>query len=75
MSQPEKPRETFTVTNNSDGSSTELPIYRGQHGPPVVDIRSLHKDLGVCGINTGFKSRASGSRKVTHIDGRGGTLR
>lgn len=67
-------KDTVTLTDNSTGRSIELPIRRGTHGPAVVDIGSLYKDLGMFTYDPGFVSTASCKSGITFIDGEEGTL-
>jgi citrate synthase len=69
-----EPRDTVTLTDNSTGASVELPILRGSEGTPVVDVRSVHRELGLFTYDPGFKSTASCSSRITFIDGDEGTL-
>ena len=41
----------FTLFNNTNGQSIELPVLSGTDGPDVLDIRSLYKKL-VCLLMT-----------------------
>jgi citrate synthase len=68
------PRKTVTLTHNETGESVVLPILEGTHGPPVVDTRGVHRDLGMFTYDPGFKSTASCSSEITFIDGDAGVL-
>ena len=67
-------KDTVTVTDNSTGKSIELPIKRGTHGPPVVDIGGLYKELGMFTFDPGFVATGSCESKITFIDGEKGIL-
>jgi len=67
-----KPSGTITVT--VDGTSTELPVYQGTHGPKVVDIRAFYKATGMFTFDPGFTSTGSCESHVTFIDGDEGVL-
>ena len=54
----------------SDGTpSIELPIYKGEVGPDVIDIRKLYGQTGKFTYDPGFMSTASCNSKITFIDG------
>lgn len=65
---------TFTVTDNSNGNSWELPVIEGTVGPRVVDIRKFYADTGCFTYDPGFTSTGSCSSKITYIDGDAGIL-
>ncbi|MEZ5939116.1 MAG: citrate synthase [Hyphomonadaceae bacterium] len=67
-----KPNGEATLT--LDGKSATLPIYSGTHGPNVVDIGTLYKQLGVFTLDPGFTSTASCESQITFIDGDEGIL-
>jgi citrate synthase len=68
------PANTFTVTDNSNGKSWELPVIQGTVGPNVVDIRKFYGDTGCFTYDPGFTSTGSCSSKITYIDGDAGIL-
>jgi len=68
------PSDTVTITDNSTGKSVELPIKRGTHGPPVIDIGALYKETGMFTYDPGFLSTASCESSITFIDGAKGIL-
>jgi citrate synthase len=68
------PRETMTITDNSDGRSLEMPLLSGTIGPKVVDIRRLYSDLGVFTFDPGYTATGSCESKITYIDGDEGVL-
>ncbi|MEJ2346364.1 MAG: citrate synthase [Gammaproteobacteria bacterium] len=67
-------KDTITITNNATGRSIELPLQEGTHGPSVIDIKSLNRDLGLLTYDPGFVSTASCRSAITYIDGDEGTL-
>jgi citrate synthase len=67
-------KDTVTITNNATGRSIELPLQEGTHGPSVIDIQSLNRDLGLLTYDPGFVSTASCRSAITYIDGDEGTL-
>jgi citrate synthase len=73
---PDTPHQTDarTATLTIDGKSADFPIYDGTHGPSVVDIRTLYRDLGVFTYDPGFTSTGSCESTITYIDGDKGEL-
>ncbi|VAX17527.1 Citrate synthase (si) [hydrothermal vent metagenome] len=67
-------KDTVTITDNSNGKSVEVPIIRGTHGPPVMDVRALYKETGMFTYDPGFLSTASCKSEITFIDGEKGIL-
>ncbi len=67
-------KDTVTLTDNSTGRSVELPIRRGTHGPAVVEIGTLYKELGLFTYDPAFMATASCSSDITFIDGEEGIL-
>ena len=67
--------KTFTLFDNENGNSYEIPIIEGSLGPNVLDIRNLYKDTGLFTYDPGFTSTASCKSKITYIDGEQGILR
>ena len=65
----------FTLFNNENGNSDEIPILKGTDGPNVLDMTSLFKDTGMFTFDPGFTSTASCSSSITFIDGHKGILR
>jgi citrate synthase len=61
--------------NFSNGSpSVELPVYQGNIGPDVIDIRKLYGQTGMFTYDPGFLSTASCQSAITYIDGDKGEL-
>jgi citrate synthase len=65
---------TFTLKDNSSGSSWELPIIEGTAGPKVIDVRRLYADTDCFTYDPGFTSTGSCDSKITYIDGDEGIL-
>ncbi len=65
---------SVTITDNSSGTSFELPILDGTMGPRVIDIRKLYADHGFFTYDPGFTSTASCDSAITYIDGEQGVL-
>ena len=67
--------KSFTLFDNENGLSYELPVLKGTEGPSVLDITSLFKETGLFTYDPGFTSTASCSSAITYIDGYKGILR
>ena len=67
-------KSTRNATITLDGKTAEFPVYDGVHGPSVVDIRSLYKELDVFTYDPGFTSTGSCESQITYIDGDKGEL-
>ena len=63
------------ATINIDGSSYDLPVYRGVEDDVCIDIKALRGLSGVTTIDRGFKNTASCESKITYLDGEKGILR
>jgi citrate synthase len=59
----------------SNGNPTiEMPVYQGNIGPDVVDIRKLYAQTGMFTYDPGFLSTAACQSTITYIDGDKGEL-
>lgn len=65
-------KATLSFSNGSP--SIELPVYQGNVGPDVVDIRKLYAQTGMFTYDPGFLSTASCQSAITFIDGDKGEL-
>lgn len=63
------------ITDPANGKTLELAVQTGSCGDPVLDISSLHKELGYFTYDPGFSVTASCSSEITFIDGDQGILR
>lgn len=63
-----------TVTDSVSGKTAELPVLRGTHGPAVIDIGTLRKELGYFTHDPGFVSTSSCRSNITFINGGEGEL-
>ncbi len=63
-----------TLTYNNGASSIDLPVYQGNIGPDVIDIRKLYAQTGMFTYDPGFLSTASCQSSITYIDGDKGEL-
>ncbi|WP_291842527.1 citrate synthase [Maricaulis sp.] len=69
-----KAKPNGSATLNYNGKSLELPVYSGEIGPDVIDIRKLYAETGMFTYDPGFTSTASCESQITYIDGDDGTL-
>jgi citrate synthase len=67
-------RKTVTITDNTTGKSSDMPLLDGTIGPQVIDIRKLYNDLGHFTFDPGFTATGSCESKITYIDGDKGEL-
>ncbi len=65
-------KATLSFTNGSP--SVDLPVYQGNIGPDVIDIRKLYAQTGMFTYDPGFLSTASCQSAITYIDGDKGEL-
>ncbi|MFS2317586.1 citrate synthase [Maricaulis sp. D1M11] len=72
MENKAKPNGTAQLTYN--GKTVDLPVYSGELGPDVMDIRALYKETGMFTYDPGFTSTGSCESQITYIDGDEGTL-
>jgi citrate synthase len=69
------PSNVKATLSFSDGSpSMDLPLYKGNIGPDVIDIRKLYGQTGKFTYDPGFLSTASCNSTITYIDGDKGEL-
>ncbi len=67
--------EAKATLSFSDGTpSLEMPIYKGNIGPDVIDIRKLYGATGKFTYDPGFMSTAACNSSITYIDGDKGEL-
>ncbi len=69
-----KTTDTVTMIDNRTGKRVELPIRHGTHGPDVIEIKNLSRELGMFTYDPGFVSTASCQSGITFIDGEQGVL-
>ncbi|HTO83900.1 MAG TPA: citrate synthase, partial [Methylomirabilota bacterium] len=67
-------KNSVTVTDNTSGTSFDLPIMDGTMGPRVIDVRKLYTDHGFFTYDPGFTSTGSCESGITYIDGEQGVL-
>ena len=63
MTDPSAKKESrqhyFTLHDNLNEKSYELPVLEGTEGPRVIDVRKLYAEAGVFTFDPGYKSTAS----------------
>ncbi len=65
-------KATLSFSNGSP--SVEMPVYQGNIGPDVIDIRKLYAQTGMFTYDPGFLSTAACQSGITYIDGDKGEL-
>jgi citrate synthase len=63
-----------TLSFSNGTPSIEMPVYSGNIGPDVIDIRKLYGQSGMFTYDPGFLSTASCQSGITYIDGDKGEL-
>ena len=66
--------DTVTITDNRTGKEAECPILDGVYGAPVIDTKTLYKELGMFTFDPGFLTTASCKSAITYLDGEKGIL-
>ncbi len=67
-------KESGEASFTLNGKTVDLPVFKGVHGPDVVDIRKFYKETSAFTFDPGFTSTASCESKITFIDGDEGVL-
>ena len=65
-------KATLQFSNGKE--AIEMPVYQGNIGPDVIDIRKLYGQSGMFTYDPGFLSTASCQSAITFIDGDKGEL-
>ena len=52
-------KKFYTLFDNENGNSYEIPVLDGTVGPDVLDITNLYKESGLFTYDPGFTSTAS----------------
>jgi citrate synthase len=63
-----------TLSFSNGAPSVDFPVYQGNVGPDVIDIRKLYGQTGMFTYDPGFLSTASCESSITYIDGDKGEL-
>ncbi len=66
--------DTVTITDNRSGKQVECPILTGVYGAPVIDTKSLYKELEMFTFDPGFTTTAACKSAITYLDGEQGVL-
>lgn len=66
--------DTVTITDNRTGKQVECPILTGVYGAPVIDTKTLYKELEVFTFDPGFTTTAACKSAITYLDGEKGVL-
>ena len=66
--------DTVTITDNRTGKQVECPIIDGVYGAPVIDTKTLYKELNMFNFDPGFVTTASCKSAITYLDGEKGIL-
>ena len=48
---------TVTITDNLTGKQVECPVLEGTCGPPVINTKSLYRELGMFTFDPGSSPR------------------
>ncbi|MDN5848358.1 MAG: citrate synthase [Nitrococcus sp.] len=67
-------QKTVTITDNATGKSMDFPVREATHGPDVIDIKDLYREMGYFTYDPGFTSTASCRSDITFIGGDQGEL-
>ena len=65
---------TVTITDNKTGKQLECPVSEGTYGAPVINTKSLYKELGMFTFDPGYATTASCRSAITYLDGEKGIL-
>ena len=63
-----------TLSFSNGAASVDFPVYQGNIGPDVLDIRKLYGQTGMFTYDPGFLSTAACQSAITYIDGDKGEL-
>lgn len=66
--------DTVTITDNRTGKQVECPILTGVYGAPVIDTKTLYKELEMFTFDPGFTTTAACKSSITYLDGEKGIL-
>lgn len=69
-----KIKETGTAKLIYGDLNLDLPVFSGNVGPDVIDVRKLYAQSDMFTFDPGFTSTASCESQITYIDGDAGTL-
>jgi citrate synthase len=66
--------KTVTITDNTTGKQIECPVIEGTYGAPVIDTKTLYRELGMFTFDPGFATTSSCRSSITYLDGEEGIL-
>ena len=66
--------KTVVIKDKDSGKETECPVLTGTYGAPVIDTKTLYKDLGMFTFDPGFLTTAACRSSITYLDGEEGIL-
>jgi citrate synthase len=66
--------DTVTIKDNRSGKEIECAIKEGVYGAPVIDMKTLYKELNMFTYDPGFMTTAACSSAITYLDGEKGIL-
>jgi citrate synthase len=67
-------KDSVTVIDNRNQNQVEFKILPSTLGPDVIDVQTLHRDMGYFTYDPGFTSTGSCDSEITFIDGQKGIL-
>ncbi len=67
-------KKTITLTDNTNGNSTELELLEGTHGPGCISLSGLYKETGYFTYDPGYSMTGSCKSSITFINGEEGIL-
>ena len=76
MPEPDRPKNTLTVTDNRTGRQYELGVHEGDV-VRAIDLRQIRVrdgDFGMMAYDPGFTNTAFTTSRITEVDGRRGVL-
>ena len=76
MPEPDRPKNTLTVTDNRTGRQYELDVHEGDV-VRAIDLRQIRVqdgDFGMMAYDPGFTNTAFTTSRITEVDGRQGVL-
>ena len=74
MSQDSSPEDSVSLKDERSGKTIRLPILQGTQGAPVINISTLHAELGYYTYDPGYGTTGSCTSEITFIDGDKGVL-
>ena len=63
-----------TITDNRTGRQIECPVINGTLGTPVIDVKTLYRELGYFIFDPGYSTTSNCRSSITYLDGDKGIL-